>query len=73
MHDKSALIDNELLIIGSQNFHWSAWGTPSLTEYNIATDDREAVADFSSEFEHQWQKGISWEDQILLEEEGLDK
>ncbi len=26
MHDKSLVIDNELLIIGSQNFHWSAWG-----------------------------------------------
>ncbi len=64
MHDKGALIDEELLIIGSQNFHWSAWDTPSLTEYNIATDDPEAVDGFLKEFEYQWERGIPWEDQI---------
>ena len=58
MHDKAVLIDDQLLIIGSQNFHWSAWDTPSLTEYNIATEDQEAIAEFKTEFEHQWEIGI---------------
>ena len=58
MHDKAFLIDDELLFVGSQNFHYSAWGSPSLTEYNIATEDRNAIGDFSDEFGFQWQKGI---------------
>lgn len=37
MHDKATLMDDQFLIVGSQNFHWSAWDTPSLTEYNMAT------------------------------------
>lgn len=61
MHDKGVLIDDQLLIIGSQNFHWSAWETPSLTEYNIATEDEEAILDFSEDFEYQWDKGIPWQ------------
>jgi cardiolipin synthase len=58
MHDKALLIDGEFLIIGSQNFHYSAWGSPSLTEYNLATDDPEATAKFQSEFDYHWDEGI---------------
>jgi phosphatidylserine/phosphatidylglycerophosphate/cardiolipin synthase-like enzyme len=58
MHDKAFLIDNELLVVGSQNFHYSAWESPSLTEYSIATEDRNAIGDFVDEFEFQWGKGI---------------
>ena len=65
MHDKSVLIDNELLIVGSQNFHWSAWGSPSLTEFNIATDDPLAIAEFRQEYEFQWQKGIPAQELML--------
>ena len=60
MHNKGVLVDDELLIIGSQNFHWSAWDKPSLTEYNIATDDPEAIFDFLEDYEYQWQRSVSW-------------
>jgi phosphatidylserine/phosphatidylglycerophosphate/cardiolipin synthase-like enzyme len=58
IHDKAILVDNAFLIVGSQNFHWSAWDTPSLTEYSLATDDETAIADFHQEFEHQWELAI---------------
>lgn len=57
MHDKSILIDDEFLVIGSQNFHWSAWGPLSLTEYNLSTEAPEAIQDFKQEYEYQWQIG----------------
>ncbi len=62
MHDKALLIDDEFLIIGSQNFHYSAWGSPSLTEYNLATDDSQAVADFLNEYEFHWEQGFPFEE-----------
>ena len=65
MHDKAALIDDQLLIVGSQNFHWSAWDTPSLTEYNMATDDPQAISDFKQEFDYQWARGIPAEGQMM--------
>ncbi len=58
MHDKAFVIDDEFLVIGSQNFHWSAWGSPSLTEYNLATENRTAIQDFQQEYEYQWQQSI---------------
>jgi phosphatidylserine/phosphatidylglycerophosphate/cardiolipin synthase-like enzyme len=65
MHDKGLLIDDQLLIIGSQNFHWSAWDTPSLTEYNVATEDPEAIFDFLHDFEYQWDRGIPWQEAVI--------
>jgi phosphatidylserine/phosphatidylglycerophosphate/cardiolipin synthase-like enzyme len=57
MHDKAFVIDKQLLSVGSQNFHWSAWDFPSLTEYNIVSEDPEAIADFYREFEAEWEIG----------------
>ena len=62
MHDKAFLIDGEFLVVGSQNFHYSAWGSPSLTEYNLSTEDSNAIADFLSEFEFQWDQGTMVEE-----------
>jgi phosphatidylserine/phosphatidylglycerophosphate/cardiolipin synthase-like enzyme len=67
MHDKGALIDDQLLIFGSQNFYRSAWDTPSLAEYNMATDDPQAVADFKKEFEYNWGRGIPAEESMEIE------
>jgi phosphatidylserine/phosphatidylglycerophosphate/cardiolipin synthase-like enzyme len=67
MHGKALLIDNELLVIGSQNFHYSAWGSPSLTEYNIATEDSQAIADFLEEYEYHWSNAIPAEEAMFLE------
>ncbi len=62
MHNKALLIDKEFLSVGSQNFHYSAWGSPSLTEYNIATDDPAAVEEFLTEFEYWWDQAIPVEE-----------
>ena len=68
MHNKGVLIDQELLSVGSQNFHWSAWGDPSLTEYNMATDDPRAVEGFLDEFEYWWSLAIPVEEDNMLQE-----
>jgi phosphatidylserine/phosphatidylglycerophosphate/cardiolipin synthase-like enzyme len=68
MHDKAMLIDQEWLSVGSQNFHWSAWDTPSLTEYNIATDDPLAIAEFLIEYNHWWEQGIPAPEKMLKED-----
>lgn len=62
MHNKAMLIDNNFLSVGSQNFHYSAWGSPSLTEYNIATDDPQAVKEFLAEYEYWWDQAIPVQD-----------
>ena len=62
MHNKGVLIDKEFLSVGSQNFHFSAWGSPSLTEYNIATDDPRAVEEFLTEYEYWWDLAVPVED-----------
>jgi cardiolipin synthase len=62
MHAKAFLVDNEVLFVGSQNFHYSAWGEAGLAEYNIVTDDSRAVSTFRSLFDYYWEKGIPWEE-----------
>ena len=58
MHLKTVLIDNELLIIGSQNYHYSAFGEGSgLAEYSLGVFDPQAVTDFRRVFEYQWERG----------------
>jgi len=55
MHAKNTLIDDELLIVGSQNFHWIAFGQgQGLAEYNLGVSDPEAIEDFKQRFEYYW-------------------
>ena len=62
-HSKSALIDDALLIIGSQNFQYSAWGKGGgLGENMITTSDPQAIAEFKRLFETKWQEAIPVED-----------
>ncbi len=68
MHDKVLLIDQEWMSVGSQNFHWSAWDTPSLTEYNIATDDPLAIDEFLIEYNYWWELGESAPERMLKED-----
>ena len=57
VHHKSILIDDELLIVGSQNFHYSAFGEGAgLTEYSLGTDDPQAIEDYSRLFEYHWER-----------------
>ncbi|NHZ72801.1 MAG: hypothetical protein GWP17_06930, partial [Aquificales bacterium] len=47
MHYKAINIDDELVIVGSQNFHYSAMAPLSgLTEYNLGVVDEQAVEDY---------------------------
>lgn len=62
MHYKSINIDGELVIVGSQNFHYSALKPLSgLAEYNLGVVDEEAAADYTRLFEYHWQQGTPWE------------
>lgn len=56
VHAKAVLIDNQFLLVGSQNFHYSAYGDGALTEFNIGTDDPDAVAAFQKFFEYHWER-----------------
>jgi phosphatidylserine/phosphatidylglycerophosphate/cardiolipin synthase-like enzyme len=64
IHNKSLSIDDNFLIVGSQNFHYSAWGSHyfSLTEFNIGTDDPQAIEDFEKTFEYRWANSIPAEE-----------
>jgi hypothetical protein len=58
-HSKSALIDDALLIIGSQNFQYSAWGKGGgLGENMITTSDPAAIAEYKALFESSWQEAV---------------
>jgi phosphatidylserine/phosphatidylglycerophosphate/cardiolipin synthase-like enzyme len=57
VHAKTTLIDDQYLIVGSHNFHWSAFGTgEGLAEYSLGITDPEAIAEFQRLFEVHWQK-----------------
>ncbi len=56
VHAKAVLIDNQFLLVGSQNFHYSAYGDGALTEFNIGTDDPDAVAAFQKFFNYHWER-----------------
>lgn len=62
MHPKVMLVDDQMLIVGSQNFHYSAFGTGSgLTEYSLAVEGPQAVADFQALFEYVWGQSVPTE------------
>jgi phosphatidylserine/phosphatidylglycerophosphate/cardiolipin synthase-like enzyme len=56
MHAKSLLVDQQLLIIGSQNFHYSAYGDSGLAEYNLATNDPGALQEYQQTFDYYWEQ-----------------
>lgn len=62
VHAKSMLIDEEFLAIGSQNFHYSSWGEGTLAEYNVTTDDPQAIAEYQKMFETKWAMSTPFEE-----------
>ena len=55
VHAKGTLIDDEFVIVGSQNYHWSAFGEErGLAEYSVGTSDPEAIAEFQRFFDFYW-------------------
>jgi phosphatidylserine/phosphatidylglycerophosphate/cardiolipin synthase-like enzyme len=63
LHAKSGLIDDSLLIIGSQNYQYSAWGQGGgLGENDMSTTDPDAIAEYKALFEAKWEEAIPVEE-----------
>ncbi|MFC5847479.1 phospholipase D-like domain-containing protein [Deinococcus petrolearius] len=54
LHAKAALVDGEMLTVGSQNLHFSAFGPRGLSEYTLATSDPATLRAFGRQFEYEW-------------------
>lgn len=54
MHAKGFLVDDAFLVVGSQNFQYSSWGDAALNEYNLSTENAEAIETFKKAFEFYW-------------------
>jgi len=56
LHAKTFTIDEQVVIIGSQNLHYTAyWEGSGLVEHNLAVVDPEAVADYQRVFDYWWE------------------
>jgi len=55
IHTKALSIDDAFVVVGSQNFDWSAWGDDSflgdLSEYSLAVDSIDVAAEFNAKFD----------------------
>ena len=58
VHMKTVLIDQELLIVGSQNLHYSSFGEKGLLEFVVASDDPAAIESYLDMFSYFWEQGI---------------
>lgn len=58
LHAKSALIDGEFLIVGSQNFHYSSFGPAGLLEFSAATDAPQTIETYQKMFDYFWERAI---------------
>lgn len=60
LHSKSALIDGELVIIGSQNLHWSGIGPEvGLNEYDLSVEDAAAAEQYKRFFDYIWDRALT--------------
>ena len=59
MHPKATLVDDKFLIVGSQNYHYSAFGEGAgLAEFSLGVEDSDAVDDFKQLFEYHWDRAV---------------
>ena len=58
VHMKTALIDQELLIVGSQNFHYSSFSQGGLLEFVATTDSQTAIEEYQKMFDYYWELSI---------------
>ena len=56
------LIDDEMLVIGSQNMHYSSWGEGGLNEYNVTTNNPQAIDEYKALFETKWEDAVPFEE-----------
>ena len=66
VHMKSVLIDNTLLFVGSQNFHYSSIAEGGVNEFVIATDSPQGVAVYQDMFEYYWEQAIPMDEWQIL-------
>ncbi|GGK89328.1 phospholipase D-like domain-containing protein [Deinococcus radiotolerans] len=57
MHSKVMTVDHMLVVVGSMNFHFSAWGSAGLAEAALATGNAAAVAEQDRSFQQAWTTG----------------
>ncbi|MBX3059685.1 MAG: hypothetical protein KF770_24815 [Anaerolineae bacterium] len=64
LHSKAVNVDDQFLIIGSHNFHYSSWGSSplSLTEFSLGINSPQAIEDFQAAFETRWADSIPVEE-----------
>ncbi|PNY82517.1 phospholipase D-like domain-containing protein [Deinococcus koreensis] len=53
-HTKAALIDDAMLVVGSQNLQFASFGAQGLSEYSLATSDPQALALGRRQFDFEW-------------------
>jgi phosphatidylserine/phosphatidylglycerophosphate/cardiolipin synthase-like enzyme len=58
VHMKTALVDRQLLIVGSQNFHYSSFSEGGLLEFGAATEDEAAIQSYEEMFAYYWAQAI---------------
>ena len=66
MHAKGFIVDDEFLVVGSQNFQYSSWGDAALNEYNLSTENEEAIQTFKDAFEFYWADSTPAEEVMTL-------
>ncbi|MFC4637351.1 phospholipase D-like domain-containing protein [Deinococcus hohokamensis] len=54
LHAKTMLLDGRLLVVGSQNLHYSSWEPRGLNEYSLATTAPAAARGYAREFALFW-------------------
>jgi MFS family permease len=64
VHMKTALIDQELLFVGSQNFHYSSFAPAGLLEFVASTDSQTAIQEYQKMFEYYWAQSIPADEAI---------
>jgi phosphatidylserine/phosphatidylglycerophosphate/cardiolipin synthase-like enzyme len=64
VHMKTALVDHQLLFVGSQNFHYSSFASAGLLEFVAATDSPAAIEEYQKMFEYYWAQSISAEEAV---------
>ncbi|MCP2013607.1 cardiolipin synthase [Deinococcus sp. HSC-46F16] len=58
-HTKMVLVDDEMLVVGSHNLHFSSFGRTGLVEYSLATSDAAAIAEAQGLFDFEWARGTA--------------
>lgn len=56
LHAKGMRVDEAMLVVGSQNLHYSSWTPRGLNEYGVATSEAGVNAEFGRAFAHFWEE-----------------